>query len=278
MKRRQYVTAIATSSILGISGCSGSGDTDTQNTTTSSGITTNNSTATSTPTPAQFDTELILPESAEIGESVSLEVVVTNTGETDGTWTGTLEATATRGPEPTESTQWEESEVTLEVPAGETRTHEGDEVTITEPLVVYYRLNDGDLQSFTVPTSETPVIDTVNLVSDWTSFGDVLDNSISSDTIGDLIDIGTRFWYWVENQSVEVYYQVEIHDESGDRVGINTDTQEQVTSTNGWQEYESVLSFDTSGWDEGTYTAYVFVRDEQNSEVSNQGSVEFELI
>jgi hypothetical protein len=72
--------------------------------------------------------------------------------------------------------------------------------------------------------------------------------------------------------------QVEVYETDGNtRVGIESYTDEQITDAAGWRQWENGLSFDTAGWGAGEYRAEVLIRDEQNSEVSEAGTVTFEL-
>ncbi|MBX0284744.1 hypothetical protein EGH22_00235 [Halomicroarcula sp. F28] len=294
MDRRQYVASLFTAVGLGLAGCSADSNdsdgstessqddentediTDTQNSTDSEAEETTENEQTSSS--SQFETNIIAPESADLGESITIEIEVTNTGSQPGTWTGLLEVGSTAGPEPEPDAEgWNGMEIELDIPPGETRTWTSDEGAVERPLITYYRLDGGEIQSIEFPGSREPIIETVNLISEWNSYGDAVDNEISSAQVGDTINIAARYWYWVENQTVEAFRQFEIYNQSGDRVGIDTSTFEQVTQSNGWQSWESYSTFYTSDWDSGTHTARIAIRDEQNQEVSEIGTTEFEL-
>ncbi|WP_277543544.1 hypothetical protein [Haloarcula laminariae] len=287
MDRRQFLAITFASGTLALAGCSSDSENpdDSDNTDGEGGTNADDtdSTSTSEPTsstteePASFEARINPPDSPSIGDTIAFEVEVENTGGESGTWTGEFAITATRGPEPT-AEQWQSTEIELDVPAGESEVWSTDEVPIEGPAVIYYRLGDDDAQSLEIPDSREPLIQTVNLVSEWNSFGDTVENEISEAEAGEQINISSRYWYWAENQSMEAFRQVEIYDESDERVDINIAVLEQVTESSGWGAWESYMSFYTDDWETGTYTAEVMIRDEQNQEVSDKHSVEFELV
>jgi hypothetical protein len=281
MDRRQFLATSATGVTVTTVGCSGGSDGSESPNTTESNESQSDETSNSTSSEGEpeFEIETNAPTTGDLERSITIEVEVSNTGEAGGDWTGELAVTSTRGPEPdTEPNQWETIDVEVyDVSPSESRVWDTDRI-INGPSVIYYRLNERPVQSIAVPESREPIIETVNLVTEWNSYGDTIDNEIEEAEVGSWINVSSRYWYWTENQSIEVFRQVEIYNEDNVRVERNTATSELVREYNGWSSWESNMPFNTTDWDSGTYTAEVLLRDEQNQEVSEKNSVEFELV
>ncbi|MFW6434818.1 MAG: hypothetical protein ACOCY1_00410 [Halovenus sp.] len=257
MRRRTYLT---TAGLVAIAGCS---DMDSSDATT-----------TGTPSPASFDVVDAGPESVNVGERFRYQIEVENTGGRDGTFEDTLEGRVAGG-------EWRElSTIELEVPAGETRTWEGQETESEEAGTVEFRFaDDGYTWEFTAErVSSRPEIEDVNLVSEWDDFGDAIDNAIPSADVGERIAIAFRHRSVVHDGTLHIFAQAEIYDtDTGDRVDIDNYEDDQVTEGSGYQDWEHVLRFDTTGWDPGEYRAEVFVRDEETGDVSAPAETTFEL-
>jgi hypothetical protein len=143
---------------------------------------------------------------------------------------------------------------------------------------LYYRLDEDTTDTVGIPSSKAPIIDTVNLVSEWESYGDAIDNSITQAEVGSIVNIAPRYWYWAESKTIDVLLQVRVYDENNERIGMETNSSNQLTDSNGWSSWESSVSFISEGWGQGTYTAEVLIRDNQSNETSSAGTVEFELV
>jgi len=266
MRRRNYLAAITGSGASLLAGCTSSSP--------SSSPSTQTETTTTSGSPSFEVVEVSAPGSVAIGEPARIDIEVENTGGASGTWTGDLFVYATYGPEPED---WSEISAQLEIPAGERQTWTSGEIVYEEPVLVYYRLGDRGAETIDIPGSKAPIMTETNLVSGWETFGDAIDNRIAQTSVGSTVSIASRYWYWAENQTNDTFRQVEIYDAENNRVAIRTDSDEQVTESNGWAPWESYLAFDSAGWGTGTYTAEMLIRDNQNQEVSDVGSVEFEL-
>lgn len=274
MRRRNYLIVIATGSLSSIAGCnSQGGDTSETASPTSTPEPTEN---TPTPEPPSFSVDNISPNSAELGENFQVEYEIENAGG-DGVWEAEYEVATTRGSEP-DSEDITSTTISRFVPAGETRTWSSDTVWYEDPLTVYYRIGDEDWDTIEVPDGRAPIIKETNLVSEWESYGDAMEYEISEVDLGDPVNIASRYWYWLENQTLDIFVQTRIYDESDERIDISTDYSQQVTDYGGWGIWERYTSFDSSNWETGTYTAEVLIRDEQNDEVSNAGTVEFDVV
>lgn len=286
MRRRQFLALYSAGAIPAISGClniSGdpAEDSTEEPTTAETQEKTPTETQEKTPTeisePAEFEITDLTPDSAELGEEIQLRVKIENVGGQGGTFERDYKSAVTNGVRP-EPGDYETFTMSVNVPANDSRTWESNSVTYDSPGVIYYQINGEAEQEVYIPASQEPIIQETNLVSEWNSFGDAIDNKITETEVGNEIGIAFRYWYWAENQSLDVFKQVEIYDESGDRVDIKTTTGEQVTETSGWNRWESYSTFNTTEWDPGTYTAEAQIRDNQNNEVSGVGTVEFEII
>lgn len=127
------------------------------------------------------------------------------------------------------------------------------------------------------PQERSPMIQEVNLVSDWEEFGDVEKNAISSATVGETIGIGFIHQTYVDEGTYHVTEQVRVFDNTGSRVGNEIFEDEQIYDVNGYDTFEHALFFNTVGWDAGEYTAEVIIRDEASDEVSNTAETTFSL-
>lgn len=212
-----------------------------------------------------------------VGETWQQSATIENTGDQSGTFETVLEVKT-----PGEG-QWSESgEVSLEIPGGESRVWEPDEITLEREFVgtFQYRMRDTDAQwELTVePASRAPRVQQVQLVEEWDSFGDVMEKSTSSAPSGEIITIAWRYDYIIADGTLNVFHQIRVFDvDTDERVAIKDSTSEQIIDREGYTEFELGLQFDTSGWGPGTYRAEVLIRDEVSGEVSNSETVTFTL-
>jgi hypothetical protein len=282
MKRRLYLSSAVTCAITAVAGCTDQTANQGKSTTTraeqSQKTTEKTQTATETATaaPASFEVQSVsFPDSVPIGDSFHPEITVANSGGQEGTWRAKLYNAITYGTEPED---WSPISIDLFIPEGETRIWTESFETHEFPTVEYYRLEDGEVHEVHSPGEKTPIISLVNLITEWQNFGDVEENSIQSADPGEYISIGFRYWYYQQNRSIEVTEQVRIYNtDTGNRVAIDSFTDSQVTTRNGWQQWEYAIDFDTSGWDSGRYEAEVLVRDDISGEVSEAATTTFEL-
>lgn len=283
MRRREYLATGSSLAAFGFAGCSSSAPTTETNTTesdtatdTATATATDTETETATATPPSFEVqEISMPDGVPVGDMLPVEFTVRNTGEKGAFWMGTFEFAYTRGPEPDDWT-----DIAPEVfVAGESTTTETIEFNPFEsPGVFYARFDDDRVETIHSPLSKAPIVEEVNLVSEWESFGDGVENRVQSANAGEGIPIVTRYWEYMENQTHHTRTQMRVYDmESEDRVGIESYTANKISDAAGWGQWENAIHFDTQGWGTGEYRAEVLVRDEQNSEVSEEGTVTFEL-
>jgi len=216
-------------------------------------------------------------EPINVGEQYRIRVGVKNTGGATGTFSDNLQAKIPS------SDGWQDiTEIRLEdIEPGNTRTWESGTASPDGAGSAQFRLEErGTAWELTVErVSATPQIETVNLISEWQSFGDVLENEIESATVGETISIGYRFQAVTHDGTSHTYAQVEIvDDDTGERVALRSNEDEQVTQGSGYQTWEYALAFDTTGWDPGTYRAEVMIRDEVEKDVSDPASTTFEVM
>jgi hypothetical protein len=281
MYRRRYLATSSAITTLALAGCSSTTPaTDTAttepDTPTATDTTTAKDTETETATPPSIElVEVSTPDGVSIWNHLHVEITLRNTGESEGTWVDAIEWAYTRGPEPEE---WRRTTVEVDVPGESTITEELEFEPFESPGVFYARFNDDPPETIHSPLSKAPIIEDANLVSEWTSYGDAVENKITSQSAGSLVTIATRYWDWQENQTHDTRYQVKIDGaDTRERVAIDSYEAEQLTDSSGWNRWETVLRFDSSGWGTGEYIAQVLIRDEQNDEVSEEATVTFEL-
>jgi len=283
MKRRRYLTLIAAA---GAAGCSTNSDATTTAAETTSEPTTEGSTTTTvtatptasptaTPEPASFEIEWQTPQRVAVGEIYRISFIVTNTGEQTGTFRSNLQARVDGESQWTDGRQFDQ---TLE--PGESWTYRSPTAQPDQGGEVELRLEDyGEPHSLEVYFESTaPEITDVNLVSSWESYGDALENAITSAPVGDLITIAFRHQAFIHEGTFHIFQEGEIYDlGTGDRIDIQNFEDEQVVDGNGYQTWEGSFEFDTTDWETGGYRAEVQLRDEVTSEVSNTESTTFEL-
>jgi hypothetical protein len=290
MNRRQYLSAMSAGWVAVLSGCGSENSqdstptlTDTTGTAPPTTSTTRSTTTSSEPTtttaPAEFKIlNVTAPDSVPLEVPYRVEVEVENIGGSKGVFKRNLEFMPTWWGEPDD---YVSTIVELEIPPKRSFIWSSIEFSWDRPTLFYYRMADtpeSQAQTVEIPGTKAPIIEETNVVSKWDDFGDVIDNAIEEVVVGAPLRIASRYWYWKENQTNNSYKQVEIFDESGNRVAIDSFESEQLTDYNGWEEWESYLSFETSGWEPGTYTAEMLIRDNQNGKVSDPGSVTFDIV
>jgi len=127
------------------------------------------------------------------------------------------------------------------------------------------------------PESKAPQIKRVELITEWNSFGDVVDNAIDSTTVGSNVAIGIRYDYWHEGGTHAITAQAEIRDENGEQYDILQHTAERLTESEGWDDWEWYLPFSTDGASTGEYEATVQIRDDDSEETSEAVSTTFTI-
>ena len=65
-----------------------------------------------------------------------------------------------------------------------------------------------------------PQIETLSLITEWDSFGDVVENQIDSVKSGEDITIGCRFWYYVNDGTVKARHQLTFYEPDGSELGV----------------------------------------------------------
>ena len=147
IKRRRVIIG-ATSCAAAIAGCtsSNSGDSSTETTTEAPTQTT-----TEAPEPATFEVVETTEGTYTLGSDWPLEFTVANRGDQSGEFSSTLQLSAT-------GSDWSDiTEITLEVPGGETETYSQQIGSIDTAGTAYFRLTGTDARwsiTFTQPESE----------------------------------------------------------------------------------------------------------------------------
>lgn len=220
-------------------------------------------------------TERTIPERTVVGESIELRIVIENTGEEPYQYRNRLIAVP-EGPRATEHA------IDVTVPAGGTAEWTAGPVQFEHAGIIEYRLPDtAGFEPATLvvePVSKAPRLQAVNLVSEWTAFGDTFENATEEATVGELIEIADRHRYWHDDGAYQLFRQVEITDEDDTRVAIEQRTEDRTTDARGFETWEGMVWFDTHGWTPGTYTATVELRNETTGERSDPATTTFELV
>jgi hypothetical protein len=238
-------------------------------------------TSTETPTstgPAAFEVvSTDGPEIVTVGDEMQLTATIRNTGGESGTFQTTFEGSVL------DQDEWiEQYPISLEISPGETRIWASSQFTPTRDNIgtLQYRLSGtaAEWEITIEPESMAPEIQEVNLVDAWESYGDAINNPISSASIGDEITVAWRYEYIITDGRLKVFEQCRIYNmDTGDRVDNRTYVDEQIFSEDGYTTFEHGFDFDTTDWEAGEYRAEVTIRDEVSGEVSNTETTTFEL-
>lgn len=146
--------------------------------------------------------------------------------------------------------------------------------------------NQGEDDPTTTTTTTTttpeppqrPTIDAFNLVYQWQQYGDAVDAAVSAATPGLAIPIAYR--YTVDQQEsgqLDNTQQLRVFDSDGNRVGINSAQNTQLTDSAGESTWENALFFDSRGWGRGEYTAELVIQDSNTDTTSQAARTAFEL-
>lgn len=115
---------------------------------------------------------------------------------------------------------------------------------------------------------QPPEIRDAGIVSEWSSYGDIDENEISTVTEGEMANIAYQYYAFIHEGTLHLFHQVDVYDDDGDRVDQFTTENEQIFDGNGYNIFEYSVSFNTSGWGTGEFTASIRIRDEVSSDVS----------
>ncbi|WP_424017903.1 hypothetical protein ACOZ4N_18840 [Halorientalis pallida] len=132
-------------------------------------------------------------------------------------------------------------------------------------------------QASAMPGQSTqPEVLTANHVYEWETFGDAGDNAATASTPGVPIMIAGRYRIPVSDGQLDMTEQIQIYDNSGQRIASDSHTEQQLASGDS-ERWEHGLAFQTGSWDTGSYTAEVLIRDNATDQVSEPAEVEFEM-
>jgi len=277
--RRRFIELSA----IGIGGLAGCTALDNGNSGTSTDTPTETATPTETVTPtptgpASFEIESTDgSETVTVGDQFQITATIQNTGGESGTFEAPLETSVPSRDE------WQELRtISIEIPPGETRTWESNQVTAQREQVgtFQYRLGGASARWEITIEADTlaPQIQEVNLVEDWESYGDAIERSITAASAGEEITIAWRYDYIIAEGQLQVFEQCRIYNtDTDERVANRTLVDEQIFSREGYTTFEHGFDFATTDWKPGEYRAEVTLRDEVSGEVSNTETTTFEL-
>lgn len=162
LTRRRYLATTGLAATASITGCTSGGSDAESTSTTVAGTSTETSTATATESPtetteatpsptdtpeASFEVVSVnIPEKVEIGQGITITAKIKNTGNADGTWKDTLSARIA-------GEQWFKlRDISLEVPAGETKTWTSEKRVIRYVSELTYRFERAGVEFVTEGT------------------------------------------------------------------------------------------------------------------------------
>lgn len=131
------------------------------------------------------------------------------------------------------------------------------------------------------PTPEpdyTPEVIDMALVDEYEEFGDLDDNEIKETPADEWAIIAYRASFWVHDGSFDVTTQRRVYDADGSRVFIDDHHDEQLYEGDGRDVFENGFTVPPEDLNPGTHTAEVIIRDNVVDEVSEAGTVEFEVV
>jgi hypothetical protein len=139
-----------------------------------------------------------------------------------------------------------------------------------------------DTNSPTPTPTATPVpspeVELITPISGWTGYGDVRQNRMESVGQGGTLLIGFRYRIKSHGGVHNALQQVRVYDDEDTRVAIDSYEDRQLIDRDGYISWENRLSFDTTGWDQGTYTTEILIEDLENNTVSSQVEREFDIV
>lgn len=277
--RRKFIASAVGVSLCGLAGCSGMLETDGESTTERTQTTTR--TRTATPEPASFQISVEAPDVVNADEDFRYELTVENTGEKRGWFSSNVKSRWT-----TEAS-WgyvsgPDGNVGVRVEAGETKTEEFEMTAPPEQGTREYRISTSETEAkwdVDVTTENaTPDIEFVNLVSEWSQYGDAEDNAIDRTSTGEPIAIAYRYSIFSHSGTVDSAHEVRIYEaRTNDQVTSNFTESENLVDFDGYSEWEFWHGFRTDDWGAGEYRVEVTVRDSISNEVSETHETTFEL-
>lgn len=263
MNRRAF---LATASVALVAGCSSSG-----------GGSTPTETATPTPTPtaapAAYDVSIEAPDRVPVEEQFTVTVEVTNTGGRSGQFREPVDISLEG--ESAESLRTVESDVD----PGETASTIVSVPALRQTGQVRLEVPGHDVEAIVEVHADdaAPRVQMVTPISGWEEYGDVVDNSIEEIRAGDPARIGVRYDIWVHDGEMNATVQTIIR-RGGEQVAVDQAPFERLVEGSGRSDWEAAPAFRTDGWETGTHTAEVIVRDEINGEQSAAVDATFDVI
>lgn len=263
MDRRAFLT---TAGVALVAGCSSSntGSTPTETATP---------TPTSTSAPPEYDVSIEAPRRVPVEEQFTITVEVANTGGQLGDFREPIDISIEDGP--AEFLRYVESDVQ----AGETASTIVSVGPLRETGRARLEIPGRDAEATVDVHADdaTPRIQTVNLITEWAEYGDVVENNIGTVRAGDVARIGVRYGIWVHGGEMNSLVQTIIR-QDGEQVAVDQVPFERLVEYSGRSDWEAAPGFRTDGWEPGEYTAEMIVRDEINGEQSAAVDTTFEVI
>lgn len=124
----------------------------------------------------------------------------------------------------------------------------------------------------------TPEIETVAILDEYESFGDVKENQTTEPSADTVFYAGVRFTAVSSNGTLDTTIQLKMFNENGERVYIDSLTDEQLVDEDGRTTWDFAFRIPAETLPRGEYTAEVTVRDNLTETISEVGTHEFVVV
>ncbi len=214
---------------------------------------------------------LEVPDEITQPETIDVELTVENTGDTRGRFRGEVDIDVD-GVFLPRSIQYD-----AEIGAGE-RTTLTKTLDPTHSGFVTFSLESVEHELMVIPEQTEPQIQGVRLIREWNEYGDVFQNAIDSASVGKLIVIGVRYWYWHgDSGRLDVSVEYETEGKEISHRDVTQDGSKRIVRQRGWEPREDYVEISTFRWDAGVYTTRVQIRDERKGGLSTAKEVTYTL-
>ncbi|MFC7188112.1 hypothetical protein ACFQMK_14755 [Halorubrum yunnanense] len=215
--------------------------------------------------------QLEVPDEITQPETIDVELTVENTGDARGRFRGEVDIDVD-GVFLPKSIQYD-----AEIGAGE-RTTLTKTLDPTHSGFVTFSLESVEHELMVIPEQTEPQIQGVRLIREWNEYGDVFQNAIDSASVGKLIVIGVRYWYWHgDSGTLDVSVEYETEGKEISHRDVTQDGSKRIVRQRGWEPREDYIKISTFRWDAGEYTTRVQIHDERIEGLSATKEVTYTL-
>ena len=214
---------------------------------------------------------LEVPDEITRPETIDVGLTVENTGDIRGRYRGEVDIDVD-GVFLPRSIQYD-----AEIGAGE-RTTLTKTLDPTHAGFVTFSVGSIEHELMIIPEQTEPQIQDVRLIREWNEYGDVFQNAIDSASVGKLIVIGVRYWYWHgDSGRLDVSVEYETEGKEISHRDVTQDGSKRIVRQRGWEPREDYVEISTFRWDAGEYTTRVQIHDEREGGLSTIKKVTYTL-